>query len=726
MTSESNPETCRKRSVLPLSCAVHPTIIDLIKTYPKLKIPNDLLKYHIEPKVALNRNEVENWVPPPTPEVDTVPTQPISELDRFKMMCPGIHITKVRDTTVKEQPEIAKVSQPSAPNKRKLTESPMDMMPKKRKTSPERCKSSMVVSLTQKTASKKRRSQTPAPHIEKHVPKLKISLRRSEENRSEINAVVTSIPTILNESRNSDSDTTRHQPVVQHRGESPSEPLVNRRSTENSEEPPVVPASKGIFMESLSMQRLDETPVIRRSREPSVESPAIQRDTEPTLMPPRASEIADTTEKIAPRILNRRNVLESDSDGDDDRGFDTENLLDTFTEEIVMNCGVCNRMFGTLQQLKVHERFHQSCTICKMIFRSLDALLYHQREVCFKKVVDNPPNLELVRVDEQPEMSKYYIEAVTRAQSPAVSNKEDEISDVLCISDDDDVVVVGPSAQIPNETDSEDYRQSSSEFQFICRILEKYGNIVPRDTKSKATETKPNICIKYNSKSQIVLENMFSELQNYRVPVELVSKPNSFAYISFNKKVPEEENIYCWASEPVIGLNEKPSPILLNTQPTRDVPLTSQNILLGQPQTINNFNTKTTSITMTQPLINVPPSERIIAAVPVMTQSPINTMPAPVIATQNPINYIKTPFQLAQPVNGMVQSTIPNSQPILKAGIPYNSHITYGHSIPSTSNSNYFGIITTPTPLVLHQSGSSTSASNENFGLRVKSLSELS
>lgn len=755
------PEACRNSpSTPPSNFVLHPTVLDVIKTYPTLKIPVDLLKCDITPSVALDPDEVERWTPPTPPEDD--PNQSISDLERFKKMCPGILITKVCGSpdVLQGNPVVIKAEKPNALNKRKLTESPINVLAKKIKISPviftkaERRNSDVVVSEIETTVTEKQPQLTPTSteHCERQVPKLKISLRKSPD-QSQFCAV------LMNDKTNKDDDSSHQQPAVQRkRRTSRKSPDIQRNISASSESPamqfrgdtsresPAVQMSKGSFLESLEIQRKmksqKELPVCQRSRQLSVESPAIQHNLENSTEETMgnllvAPELSDHRETETTSLVNRKIIIEDESDNDDDRGFDTENLLDTFDEEIVITCSLCNKMFSTPQQRTAHERVHRCCIICKMLFRSLDALFYHQREICFKKVIANPPTLELVRVDDQPIMAEIYAKALARQEECTVTKKDDKVSDVLCISDDDDddVIIVGQSSYRPKEMDSEYYKQTPSEFQFISRIFGKYTSLIQPNAKIKATETKPRIFVRYNKKSQIVLENMFPELQNYRVPVELVAKPNAYAYISFAKKPPKQYNTYCWTKEPVVGLNEKKSflSILLNTQSdnaevTRVPQVFTITQLENRPQTVTTEMAHTpitlpqTQVAMTKPLVNETRTPIV------MTESLVDvteTSITPGNATQDSINVPLNPFQLLQRAD--MQSARNQPQPIIKVAIPRNPRGSYIQPKPSTSKSALLGSVeTTSSGLTNTLSGPSTSTKSDmKIGLRVKTLSEL-
>ncbi|KRT82243.1 zinc-finger associated domain containing protein, partial [Oryctes borbonicus] len=482
--NESKPY--KPKSSIVTNFAVHPTVIDLIKTYPKIKIPNDLLKYHIQPSIVLDKREAENWKMQVKDEL--ILPEPISDIQRFQLMCPSIKITKITQTSEKTiekaiPAETGRLN--NAVNKRKLTISPTNNTSKRKKTN-------------------------------------STSSHEGEVNQNTLvgdEAAVVAVP----------KQPTNKQILAE-------DCKIIESSTENDN----VTRDGKEFTSPLN-------PI---SQQPS------QAETEP----------------IRPKRLSRKRfvLLENNSDSESELDYDGSNsysLLKTVEEEAVVSCGICDKMFNTQTQLSNHERTHRRCLICNKIFRSANVLHAHQQEVCFKNVIANPPNLQLVRVDEQPEIVRLHREAFKTQIS-----SNDNVQDVLCISDDDDNADAGDDDDVVLLSDAKKVVSAQStinanEHEQICRIFKKYKDQKVTSTKVRSTETKPRICIKYNLKNQIVLEKMYSELQTYRVPVELVAKSSSFAYISFSKKTLPTPSFYCWANEPVIGLSEKKSllSVLLNT-----------------------------------------------------------------------------------------------------------------------------------------------------------------
>lgn len=509
-----------RRSVTP-SLAVHPTIIQLIKVYPKLKIPNDTLKCDIQPSVVLDKREVENWKLPAAPIKIKCEPNEISAMERFKLMCPGINITKVSTQT--------------ATIERKSVVSPVNTVVIERRTSKSPCTSSDVSKRKRcdssrsidKSTKKKHRSQTPnisSTSGTKQVPKLIVNIRKSS---------------------------LEVRPVQE---------ICDRPMPSTS-----TPTS-GIYS----------------TRPSSISASFVTGDVD-------VCSDSDTDDITPKKPSGKKRKLKSDSDDSDYRPDADEvanlsdSLLDTMEEEIVINCGICNRMFKTKQQLKNHERVHRRCTICNGIFRTNEILRYHQQEICFKRIITNSPMLELTRVDEMPEVLKAYPNAFNPELKDTFEIQPRNVNAFVLSDDDDDVILIEDDG---NPTSTQNSICNSPEYKHICEIFRKYQNLKVPPPRHKSTDTKPRINVKYNSKNQIVLENMYEELQRYRVPVELAAKSTSFAYITFTKKQPKPKDIYCWVNEPVIGLIENKDISLINLLNSPSAPTwTRINVSLPLPST---------------------------------------------------------------------------------------------------------------------------------------------
>ncbi|GJQ82435.1 hypothetical protein Trydic_g11849 [Trypoxylus dichotomus] len=450
--------------------AVHPTIVELFRAYPNAKIPNELLKCHIQPQIVLNTDEVKNWEPKHEKKDNT--SQLLSDIERFQKRCPAIQIKRVTQTFDQDHRKASCTkaqSLDSIINKRKLSLSP-DNVSKKKKVTPT---SFLEVETSEKT-SKKRQSN---------------NLVRSAN-----------------------------------------EPLQNL----NSEKP------------SLTDYRVVATSSIKSENDNDIQK-ILAQNKEITCTQVTSDHIKENSS--------------NDSDSELNTNSDSHNmysLLVTIEEEIIVSCGTCGKMFNTQQQLSSHERIHRRCTICKNMFRSADVLFIHQQEICFKTVIANPPNLELVRVDEQPEIRRLYPEVFNSNKDSG--NKPNDNTDVLYISDDDDddIILIDETSNDTNQTLDAQCVIDLPEQQHICRIFDKYKNIKLPYTKCRATETtKLRPCVKFNAKKQLVLEGMYSQLETFRVPIELLAKSTFYASITYNKKASQQKGLYSWASKPVIELSDK-------------------------------------------------------------------------------------------------------------------------------------------------------------------------
>ncbi|GJQ82434.1 hypothetical protein Trydic_g11848 [Trypoxylus dichotomus] len=614
----------KKGSSVDTNFAVHPSVIELIKTHPKIKIPNDLLKCNIQPRIVLDPNEVKDW------EVKDkevyISRQPISDIERFKLLCPSIQITKITKTSENNAEktlctETDKLK--NIMNKRKSSVSPSSNSSKRKKT---------------------------------------------------------------NSSSSFEEEVYQNVPVV-------SELQVKTYSKRWPK-----PEALSISKESSQSKALtDHCEIGISSAEDENEDATLKASAENKNEIALAQESTETeSEVILPKRLSKKRFLFWDSDSDSELEVNNdESLLQTIEEETVVSCGVCNKMFNTRQQLGSHERIHRRCIICNKMFRSADVLFSHQQEICFKTLIANPPNLELIRVDEQPDIVHLYPEAFDSQNGN--ESKMEEYGDVLCISDDDedDVVIVDATANATatandaaNEPPDADHAVDISEYQQICRIFRKYRDVRLPVMKAKATETKPRICIKYNVKNQIVLEKMYSELKIYRVPVELVAKSSSFAYISFARKPPGKNNFYCWANEPVIGLSDKSS--ILST------------LLTPSPHYVQSK--------ATQPLAPVPLMTKVLDSA--VQQS--TTTPQPII------------IKAALSRNFTYSSTVSSAQILQQATSSNPTNVVtnlvstpiFFVPTPAPAASTPINITSAPTP-------STSTTKDNNFNLRVKTLSEL-
>lgn len=465
------------RKVNTLDLAVHPTIIQLIKMYPKLKIPNDVLKAHIQPSVLLDRSEAENWTPPSTnTEIVCIPET--SAIERFKLMCPQISIVKVSEDTTATETQYCVDSLNNLESK--TSKSPCnvasDVSIRKRSDS-----------ITSESSAKKRRLNSPiisSTNNDEQISKLDVSLNKPRP-----------------------------------------------------ETPPV--------QQTCNRLTLPPTPTLNTTHAIDINNEA-------------------DVERIIPKTLrNEDGFLKSDTEDSDyqpdmDEDSDlSDYCLDTIDEEIAINCEFCSRIFNTRQQLRSHERVHRQCTICNEIFRTCEIRQHHQQEICFKHIIENSPKLELTRVDDIPEVVEAFPSAFIPEQKDTIEIQPINVETTVISDDDDDVILIEDNRTTTNTQIS---TSNAYEYSHIWQIFKKYQDVNISCGKDKHTETKPRVNIKYNWKNQIVLENMFTELQSYRIPVELIAKPTgnetSFAYVSFTKEQKKSKDIFCWANEPVIGLNE--------------------------------------------------------------------------------------------------------------------------------------------------------------------------
>ncbi|GJQ82433.1 hypothetical protein Trydic_g11847 [Trypoxylus dichotomus] len=198
-------------------------------------------------------------------------------------------------------------------------------------------------------------------------------------------------------------------------------------------------------------------------------------------------------------------------------------------------CEICDRTFWGWSQLKSHQRTHLKCIICRIICDSQEDLEYHQKSICFKLIEYNQPILVLPKVDENLFLLRIYKSAFDRYYQ-----------------DIEDGVYGPPEPPPPPDPDYPYYHSEEhieAETKFITTVFEKFKHldntpVVRRKvTQTRRAETRIN----YYGRNQIVIEDMFDDLNMYRIPVNVVVSPRVSAHLSFASQPKIKEPMDKWS-----------------------------------------------------------------------------------------------------------------------------------------------------------------------------------
>lgn len=385
-----------------------------------------------------------------------------------------------------------------------------------------------------------------------------------------------------------------------------------------------------------------------------------------------------------------------------------KNLLTLQTKTVeVFICKFCNKVFDNQRQLKYHMKVHLICKICRMKFQNIQQSLKHLHNGC-PKITTNLPWIKICRVDKIPSIVLKYKKIFDEFFTEIKGNDSIECSsnisgDTFCLNNSDCEVdepepipikveeLNVPRLSLVNSFDDtllEPMKVEEIEDETIesvskirpkvmlvdeCRQLFDPPTLLNEDTllnnlfsyhnKIHAEAQTMPPTIKLINSSCILLENMASELEHSRIPIELtVNATLSASFVVNNVKKEPCDVLFSWNHLNPVDVCQKPQipniaavpkiadniQLALNIAPT--VPPTNPK---PKPAVITNEPITTT--TLQQPtyyIINQPGTSTNIfnpqqqpATIP-SSSTPQTTFSFPIIVS-NPLTSTPTPQLLS-------------------------------------------------------------------------------
>ncbi|XP_018574417.1 uncharacterized protein LOC108913354 [Anoplophora glabripennis] len=518
---------------------LHPSVIKLSRTYPKIKLPKDCLTSDVAPIVQMEINQVENYFKRlklnfnihVKNALDSVkrsikPTK-FSKIQKFPKQKKILTLPKVIKITKINEPIKTKQHYKSATNFNEIENNRSEVCKTPNKSPVKRNNKSTIHSnVKRKLIESPSTEAVEKPHLKTvHCTDTCITIpskkRRlvTEKCQQETHYCK---KTFLNETEVYCSLTTRRQKLIAAAN------CSNKKSVD-----------VGIFSKSTLKKFQNDSKKVDEKYCALKEKMIVQP-------------IKIANDKVDLQISSPNKNLANRNENQLNENDEHVSLTSVGRSVPLFVCQICNSVLYNKYELKKHQNKHMRCQFCKVRFRSLENKKRHIENVCLiRKMMSDLPYVSLVKIDYNRIIRQTYSEAFAgfsplknmymthrEKNSNNSSIKEtlfkdlppERLSIIEILSDDEDLPFsVSDKEQLPiianissNVFTNLNLKTSKNE------LLKNLLTTFPRPSKEIETQTEllTNCHISVTETNEAVLKNLLPYMFMYNIPVKV--EPGKF------------------------------------------------------------------------------------------------------------------------------------------------------------------------------------------------------
>nr|XP_022914648.1 uncharacterized protein LOC111425103 [Onthophagus taurus] len=246
------------------------------------------------------------------------------------------------------------------------------------------------------------------------------------------------------------------------------------------------------------------------------------------------------------RPQRRKNQTQDEIEAIPDKLVEKQSVDQKYNNEPYSKyCAFCDRYFWGNSQLKAHQRVHFRCGFCTKGFESHEVLQEHLVNVCYNNIINQKLSVSVVRVDDDVELIRTYQSAFDKYFQDIASgvyNNPKLINKLLVkhhLSHNGTITKV----------EKYEIRKIFIKFSHIDNSP-VYKNLSVQTKRLQTDTSHPQL-------NNIVLDDAYTDLKLFDIPIHFVTDKLQSAYVSFAKPAKDKKVRDLWTAMNVIDIFDK-------------------------------------------------------------------------------------------------------------------------------------------------------------------------